>query len=114
MTTPANSTTKQLIKLISNILINGETTAAPSVRQPGCNSTNHTIVKSSDGEIMISYNCRIILKTLNGQIFLGYNHNCSTTTTSNRNKYLGLSSKEINAKIKSGKIQIFDLDNIKI
>lgn len=69
---------------------------------------NQYIIYGSKGRAFQSYNT-IIAAVSNGNVYLTKDYNCSTTTSKYCNQFLGMTSKERDAKIKSGEIKIVEL-----
>ena len=74
-----------------------------------------TLNKNIQGKVQVHllyYNKRIA-SVHNGVVTLDTNyHNYSTTTAKFRNKFLAKTSKEVQAKIKSGEYLLADINNV--
>ena len=70
---------------------------------------NQFILKGSKGTAFQSYNTLIAVVSYDNNIYLTKDYNYSTTTSKYCNAFLGMSSKDRDAAIKSGEIKIVEL-----
>ena len=71
---------------------------------------NQYIVTTSEGRFFQSYNTLIAFIDKSGSVTLDTKWNCSVTTSKYRNMFLGETSKETEAKIKSGIYKVANLN----
>lgn len=70
---------------------------------------NQFIIYGDKGRAFKSYNSIIAVITDNGDVYLTKDYNCSATTSKYCNAFLGLTSKDRDAKIKNGTIKIIEI-----
>lgn len=71
---------------------------------------NNCIIYTDDGNYCQSYSTIIVQAHETDGIFLDPKHDCSSTTSKHRNKFLNMTSAEVKAKIKSGEFKIKELN----
>jgi hypothetical protein len=72
---------------------------------------NHVEIQTDQGRYLQSYSSIVVFQNNWGDIFLDKKTWCySRTTVTFRNKFLGMTSKEVNQKVEMGIFKLIDLN----